>query len=66
MAPTAQCNMVCSGGTKEVYDCAFVNEEVDDGWYCSGKSECQNGVVREEGKPVQWVQHIYDRTAQHI
>ena len=29
------------------------------------KSECQNGVVREEGKPVQVeVQHICDRTAE--
>ena len=52
MAPTAQCTWCVRGEQKKCMSCAFVNEEVDDGWYCSpGKSECQNGVVREEGKP---------------
>ena len=50
--PKKQCSWCVKGQKKKCLSCNDVNAEVDDGWYCSpGKSECENGVVAEEGKP---------------
>ena len=67
LAPKAQCTWCVRGEQKKCMSCASVNSEVDMLVLFPRKSECENGVVREEGKPgSSEAQHIYGRTAQHM